>query len=71
MLLSLGLKPEECHGSLRVTLGRSNTMEEVDYVAAGHSGGRGEVQGNFGTGQISPSEIEGKITPWEILHSHT
>jgi cysteine desulfurase len=35
VLLSLGLKPEECHGSLRVTLGRSNTMEEVDYVAQG------------------------------------
>jgi cysteine desulfurase len=35
VLLSLGLKPEECHGSLRVTLGRSNTMEEVDYVAEG------------------------------------
>lgn len=35
VLLSLGLKPEECHGSLRVTLGRSNTVEEVDYVAQG------------------------------------
>ena len=35
VLLSLGLKPEECHGSLRITLGRSNTMEEVDYVALG------------------------------------
>ena len=35
VLLSLGLKPEECHGSLRITLGRSNTMEEVDYVAIG------------------------------------
>lgn len=35
VLLSLGLKPEECHGSLRITLGRSNTLEEVDYVALG------------------------------------
>ena len=35
VLLSLGLKPEECHGSLRITLGRSNTIEEVDYVALG------------------------------------
>ena len=35
VLLSLGLKPEECHGSLRITLGRSSTMEEVDYVALG------------------------------------
>jgi cysteine desulfurase len=33
VLLSLGLKPEQCHGSLRITMGRSNTMEEVDYVA--------------------------------------
>jgi cysteine desulfurase len=29
----LGLRPEECHGSLRITMGRSNTKEEVDYVA--------------------------------------
>jgi cysteine desulfurase len=33
-LLSLGLKPEECHGSLRITMGRSNTGDDVDYVAA-------------------------------------
>jgi cysteine desulfurase len=33
VLLALGLKPEECHGSLRITMGRSNTEEEVDYVA--------------------------------------
>jgi cysteine desulfurase len=33
VLLSLGLKPEECHGSLRITMGRSNTEEDVDYVA--------------------------------------
>jgi cysteine desulfurase len=33
VLLSLGLKPEECHGSLRITMGRSNTPAEVDYVA--------------------------------------
>jgi len=32
VLLALGLKPEECHGSLRITMGRSNTEEEVDYV---------------------------------------
>ncbi|NTV27842.1 MAG: cysteine desulfurase NifS [Methanothrix sp.] len=35
VLRSLGLKPEECHGSLRVTLGRSNTEDDVDYVAKG------------------------------------
>jgi cysteine desulfurase len=33
VLLSLGLRPEKCHGSLRITMGRSNTKEEVDYVA--------------------------------------
>ena len=33
VLLSLGLRPEECHGSLRITMGHSNTKEEVDYVA--------------------------------------
>lgn len=33
VLMSLGLKPAECHGSLRITMGRSNTEEDVDYVA--------------------------------------
>jgi cysteine desulfurase len=33
VLLSLGLRPEKCHGSLRITMGRSNTTDEVDYVA--------------------------------------
>ena len=33
VLLALGLKPEECHGSLRITMGRSNNEEQVDYVA--------------------------------------
>lgn len=31
VLLALGLKPEEAHGSLRVTLGRQTTEKEVDY----------------------------------------
>jgi cysteine desulfurase len=35
VLRSLGLKPEECHGSLRITLGLSNTEEDIDYVAQG------------------------------------
>jgi len=33
VLLALGLGPEQCHGSLRITMGRSNTEEDVDYVA--------------------------------------
>jgi cysteine desulfurase len=32
VLLGIGLKHEEAHGSLRVTLGRENTKEEIDYV---------------------------------------
>ncbi|MFX0080964.1 MAG: cysteine desulfurase family protein [Candidatus Hodarchaeota archaeon] len=31
VLLAIGLKPEEAHGSLRVTLGRFTTEEDVDY----------------------------------------
>ncbi len=33
VLLALGLNPVECHGSMRITLGRSNTEEDVDFVA--------------------------------------
>ncbi|MGA9099052.1 MAG: cysteine desulfurase NifS [Methanotrichaceae archaeon] len=33
VLLALGLSPVDCHGSLRITLGRSNTEEEINYVA--------------------------------------
>ncbi|MEF8879982.1 MAG: cysteine desulfurase NifS [Candidatus Thermoplasmatota archaeon] len=32
VLLALGLKPEQAHGSLRLSLGRKNTMEEINYV---------------------------------------
>jgi cysteine desulfurase len=32
VLLAIGLTPEEAHGSLRLTLGRGNTDEDVDYV---------------------------------------
>jgi cysteine desulfurase len=32
VLSAIGLKPEETHGSLRFTLGKQNTKEEVDYV---------------------------------------
>ena len=32
VLLALGIPPEVAHGSLRLTLGRENTEEDVDYV---------------------------------------
>ncbi len=32
VLLSVGLPPEIAHGSLRLTLGKGNTNEEIDYV---------------------------------------
>ncbi|MBU3904620.1 MAG: IscS subfamily cysteine desulfurase [Nanoarchaeota archaeon] len=32
ILTAIGLRPEQAHGSLRLTLGRFNTMKEVDYV---------------------------------------
>ncbi len=34
VLLAIGLKPEESHGSLRFSLGRGNTQEDVDYVVS-------------------------------------
>ncbi len=32
VLKAVGLPPEYCHGSLRMTLGKYNTEEEIDYV---------------------------------------
>jgi len=32
VLVALGIMPEEIHGNLRITLGRENTMDEVDYM---------------------------------------
>ena len=34
VLLSMGLPVEICHGSLRLTLGKDNTAEDVDYVVS-------------------------------------
>ncbi len=34
VLLAIGLKPEESHGSLRLTLGHENTQQDVDYVVS-------------------------------------
>ncbi len=33
VLTAIGLKPEEAHGSLRLTLGQMNTKEDVIYVS--------------------------------------
>ena len=33
ILTAIGLKPEEAHGSLRLTLGRMTTKEDIEYVA--------------------------------------
>ncbi len=32
VLRAIGLPPHECHGSLRMTLGKENTEEEIEYV---------------------------------------
>ncbi len=34
VLMAIGLKPEEAHGSLRLTLGLGNTQDDVDYVVS-------------------------------------
>jgi cysteine desulfurase len=34
VLLAMGLKPEDAHGSLMFTLGKQNTEKEVDYVVS-------------------------------------
>lgn len=34
VLLSLGLKPEQAHGSLRLTLGKYTTKKEIDFAIA-------------------------------------
>ena len=34
VLLAIGLKPQEAHGSLRLSLGKYTTEEDVDYVLA-------------------------------------
>ena len=32
VLTAIGLRPEDSHGSIRITFGKDNTQEEVDYV---------------------------------------
>ena len=33
VLLAIGLKPEQAHGSLRLTLGKHTTKKEIDFTA--------------------------------------
>ncbi len=33
VLLAIGLKPEEAHGSLRLSLGRMSTIDDINYVS--------------------------------------
>ena len=33
ILLAIGLKPEEAHGSMRFTLGKINTKDDIEYVS--------------------------------------
>ena len=32
VLLAIGLKPEEARGSLRISIGKYNTEEDIDYI---------------------------------------
>jgi len=32
VLIAMGLKPEEAHGSVRITVGKENTMDEIDFA---------------------------------------
>ena len=32
VLTSIGLRPEQAHGSLRITVGRHTTRQDIDYV---------------------------------------
>jgi cysteine desulfurase len=34
VLSSIGLSSDYIHGSLRISLGRDNTIEEIDYLAS-------------------------------------
>ncbi len=44
VLLALGLKPSEAHGSLRLTLGRHNSAREIDYALEVLSGAVAELR---------------------------
>ncbi|MFH1234835.1 MAG: cysteine desulfurase family protein [Candidatus Diapherotrites archaeon] len=44
VLLALGLKPAEAHGSLRISLGRYNNIKEIDYALGVLPGIVGELR---------------------------
>ena len=55
VLLAIGLKHEEAHGSLLFTLGRQNTEEDVDYVVG------------FLPGIVRRLRVMSPLTPKELL----
>jgi cysteine desulfurase len=59
VLLALGLTHEQAHGSLRVTLGRENTEEEVDYLLEVLPGVVSKLR------EISPFSAERPMGPGE------
>ena len=62
VLLALGLTHEQAHGSLRVTLGRENTEEEVDYLLEVLPGVVSKLR------EISPFNAERPLGPGEGGH---
>jgi len=59
VLLAMGLTHEQAHGSLRVTLGRENTEEEVDYLLEVLPGVVSKLR------EISPFNEKRPMTPGE------
>ena len=51
VLLALGLRPEQCHGSLRITMVRSNSRVEVDLCGRLHRGGGQRFRGMSALGK--------------------
>lgn len=59
VLLATGLKHEEAHGSLMLTLGKQNTQEEVDYVIELMPG---IVKRLREISPLTPKELKGQCT---------
>ena len=58
VLLAIGLSHEIAHGSLRLTLGKENTAEEVDYVVEKLEGNCTKASGYVPTIQWVSEEEE-------------